>query len=168
MAAYTKVDLKNAARFINGIKVQGAAIRGIRAACLRGVNEILTFIIPSRSPEPRDRGLYRSGWRSVQTVDGATVQNDEPHAVFIEKGVRNVRVLGVAQKALQEWVVRKGLATPEEAASVAYAVGVAMKRRGHIFGQIGMGVLNELVVTKMPTYIREEVAREFRRELGGK
>lgn len=161
------IDLKDAAKFIAGIKMKQAGIRGLRSAALRGVNEILTFIIPSRTPEPRDRGIYRSGWRSVELPLGATVQNDEPHAVFIEEGVRNVRVLGKAQGPLAAWAIRKGIATAENARSVAFAIGVNMKKRGNIFGPGGMGVLRELVEGKLADFVKEEIEREIKREVGG-
>lgn len=158
------IDLRAAAKKIGSLPVKKAAIRGVQAAALRGVSEIVTFIIPSRSPQPVDRGVYRSGWRSEKTPTGATIENLEPHAVFIEHGVKNVKIGAAALAALVEWVVRKGLADTGNALTVARNVAWAMKRRGHIFGREGMGILKELVEGgKLNEYIQEEVKAEIER-----
>lgn len=110
------------ARWIGRIKIAGAAIRGLRSAGLRGVAEIVTFIIPARSPQPVDRGLFRAGWKSLPTNDGCTIENMEPHAIFIEHGVKNIRVGRKMIDALAEWAVRKGITDKANARRVALSL----------------------------------------------
>ena len=154
------IDLDAAGTIIGSLPLAKACRKGLQSAALRGVQEIITFIIPSRSPQPVDRGIYRSGWRALKTKDGAAIENLEPHAVFIEKGVQNVRIGPAARRALAEWAVHKGLATEKNKLSVAFAIGWAMKRRGHIFGANGLGIMQELIDRRLEWLISEEVGRE--------
>lgn len=145
-----------------------AAIRGLHSAAARAVQVIVTEIIPSRTPQPVDRGLYRAGWRYRPEVDGALIENVEPHAAFIEYGVRgeNVKIGRAMIAALSEWLVRKRIVSasePKEVLRAAWAVAKSMQRRG-IFGK-GMRVLEEMVVMRLDAIIEEEIAREIGREL---
>lgn len=92
-------------------KVKKAAQRGLLSAALRGVQTIQTVIIPSRSPQPVDRGVYRAGWRAEVIPLGAEIINTEAHAVVIEEGVRgeNVKPGKAMFAALREWAIRKGI-----------------------------------------------------------
>lgn len=138
-----------------------AGIRGVQSAAMKGVQMIQTEIIPSVTPQPVDRGLFRAGWRFTFMPDGALILNVEPHAPFIEFGVRNYNVkIGRAMiAALTEWVVRKKLASPgKEAVSAAWAIAQSMKRKG-IFGG-GLRILERLKA-QLPEIIREEVSREI-------
>jgi hypothetical protein len=146
-----------------------AAVKGLHSAALRAVQVVVTQIIPSRTPQPVDRAVYRAGWRPVMRPDGADVENLEPHAVFIEEGVRgpNVKVGKAMIDALTEWVVRKRIAARADARGVAWAIAKAMQKRG-IFGERGLGILRELVDKHLERIVREEVQREVDRELGGK
>lgn len=163
----TEITLEQAAQRTEelGKRWRKAAILGLQSAAARGVQDIITRIIPSRTPQPVDRGIYRAGWRFYPAPDGAVIECFEPHAVFIEDGVRagNVKIGRAMIRALAEWVVRKGIVGADEAESAAWAIAKAMKRRG-IFGKQGMGVLRELVDQYLPNYIDEEVAREIERE----
>ena len=67
---------------------RAAALRGLASAAQRGLQLVQAEIIPSRSPQPVDRGVYRAGWRAVKIKDGYAVENLEPHAAFVEYGVR--------------------------------------------------------------------------------
>ena len=158
------VELDKADVWLRDVEVQfrRSAVKGLHAAALRGVQMIVTQIIPARSPQPVDRGVYRSGWRPVLRADGADIENLEPHALFIEEGVRaaNVKIGRPLIQALAEWAVRKRLATPKNAVSVAWSIAKTMQRRG-IFGQRGLGVLRELVDNHLEQIIQEEVAREM-------
>lgn len=146
-----------------------AAIRGLRSAAARGVQVIVTQIIPSRTPQPVDRSVYRAGWRAVASMgsegggrwNAADIYNAEPHAAHIEYGVRaaNVKIGRVMIQALTAWVQRKGIAKGAEAVGAAWAIAKAMQKRG-IFGR-GLGILTELVEKRLPTIIKEEVEREL-------
>jgi hypothetical protein len=145
-----------------GDELQAAGRRGLVSAAARGVQEIITRIIPSRSPEPVDRGVYKAGWRFYPDREGAVIENLESVAALIEDGVRaeNVKIGRAMILALAEWAVRKGLAEKDEAESVAWAIAKKMKMRG-IFGREGMGILRELVDTRLDKLIQEEVVREI-------
>lgn len=159
------MTLAELATWIGRIQMAGAAIRGLRAAGQRGVSEIITFIIPSRTPQPVDRSIFRGGWRSVPMEYGCTIENLEPHAVFIEDGVRNIRISRAMIDALAEWAIRKGIATEADARSAAWGIAKNMEKRGHIFGENGMGILRELCREKLIGFIDEEVRREIDREI---
>jgi hypothetical protein len=175
-----------------GEKLRVAAERGLVSAAARGVQVIQTQIIPSRSPQPVDRGIYRAGWRSSPTTGGAQITNNEPSAVLIEEGVRanNIRAGRVMVKALVEWAKRKGLqrliATQSRVSfkagkavhtstkvkgvtdeAIAWAIIGAMKRKG-IFNRPGpgLGILRELVDKHLPNIVEEEITREIQKELG--
>lgn len=136
-----------------------AALRGLASAALRGLQLVVAEIIPSRTPQPVDRGVYRAGWRVVPIKDGSAIENLEPHAAFVEHGVRasNVKVGRAMIAALQEWARRHGF---EDPLGAAWAIARAMQRRG-IFGTGHRirGELNE----RLPAIVREEVAREMDR-----
>lgn len=140
-----------------------AGIRGLHSAALRLQNVITTVIIPHRTPQPVDRGVYRAGWRTVLEADGAVVENLEAHAIFIEYGVRaeNVKIGRAMLEALQEWVARKGIASVAEAPKVAWAIAKAMQKRGIFGGGKGLGIVKELVDVWVEPYTREEVLREI-------
>ncbi len=160
------MSLEAYAKFLAQMQLSRAAIRGLRSAGFRCVNEIVTFIIPSRTPQPVDRSLFRGGWKTMPTDFGCTVENMEPHAVFIEEGVTNIKIGRAMIDALAEWAIRKGIATKEESRSRAWAIAKSMEARGHIFGVGGMGILRELVEGgKLKQYVEEEVKREVEREL---
>jgi hypothetical protein len=140
-----------------GRRIRKAALAGLRSAALRGIAVIVAEIIPSRVPQPVDRGLYRAGWKAHPLKNGAVIYNHEPHAALIEHGVRasNVKIGRAMIAALAEWARRKGFEDPERA---AWGIAKKMKERG-IFGQTGLGVL-ALLNARLPGIIREEVTRE--------
>lgn len=162
------VDLKNSDAAIDAIALRmfKAANLGLLSAAMLGVQRIVTRIIPSRSPQPVDRGIYRAGWKAYGEVDGAVIENLEPSAILIEEGVRaeNVKIGGMMIFALALWVVRKGIASGEDAPKVAWAIAKAMKRRGIFGGGQGLGILRELVANDLPQIMRTEIEREMKRE----
>lgn len=158
------IDLENAEAWVRGVDKQtrSAVILGLQSAALRGVQTIVAEIIPSRSPRPFDRGIYQMGWRAKSRDDGADIENLEPHAVFIEYGVRagNVKIGKRMIDALTEWVNRKGIGEKGKGASVAWAIAKSMQKRG-IFGPKGMGILKEYVDKHLKRQVDEEIAREL-------
>jgi hypothetical protein len=148
--------------------VLAAARAGLLKAANRGLQVLITEIIPSRSPQPVDRGTYRAGWKvEVIDPDRVAIMNPEPHAVFIEFGVRaeNVKIGRAMLEALSEWAKRKGLAhTNQEAVGVAWAIAKAMQKKG-IFNRNrpGLRILEELVTKRIDNILKEEVAREIQR-----
>lgn len=168
----TTIDLDEADRHFAELddRLRAAAVRGLQSAAFKGMQEILTRIIPSRTPQPVDRGVYRAGWRVILESLGATLENAEPVAVFVEYGVRaaNVKPGRAMISALAEWVVRKGITTSGQAVSTAWAIAKNMQRRG-IFSYYagssqlgGMRILTELLVS-LPAIIEEEIRREIER-----
>jgi len=162
-----EITLQEAAQRTEELKEKWhkAAVLGLQSAAARGVQDIITRIIPSRTPQPVDRGVYRSGWRFYPAPDGAVIDNAEPHAILIEDGVRagNVKIGKKMIDALAEWVQRKGIVSGDKAQSVAWAIAKSMKRRGIFNKGKGMGILAELVDKYLPGYVEEEVAREVER-----
>lgn len=122
---------------------------GLIAGAVRVQGIILNEVIPAEERQPVDRGAYRAGFRVEPTDDGADIINTSPHAPFIEFGVRaeNVKTGPAMVKALEEWVVRKGIATREEAASVAYAIAVSMKRKGIFAKGKGLRIMAKAMST---------------------
>lgn len=172
--ATVKIDLKDAARHygkINDAMLRGAR-RGLVMAAARGVQTIVAQIIPSRSPQPVDRGIYRAGWTSrLVSLNTSIIENPTPQAPLIEYGVRasNVRIGRAMIEALTEWVIRKGIADGSEAKGVAWAIAKSMQRRGifNMPARRGLRVLEELRKDFLPKFLREEVSREIAREMGG-
>lgn len=170
----SEIDLKLAGPAIKKLTAQARAKvgRALYSSAMRGVEVIQTQIIPSRVPQPVDRGVYRAGWKSGPinaggAVVGGELWNSEVEAAFIEGGVRpeNVRIGRAMLAAISEWAMRKGFApNQKEAMSMAWAVAKAMKRRG-IFNRPGpgLGILHELMTRLMPKIIEDEVTAELRR-----
>ena len=113
------MDLRFAAKAIDktGKDIRKAVGLGLFAAAVRGVSVIQNQIIPSRNPQPVDRGIYRAGWRARPLkrggqVVGGEIYNTDPNAGNIELGVRagNVKIGRAMIDALTEWAMRKGMA----------------------------------------------------------
>lgn len=181
----TKVlALEDAARFF-GDEVSKAITEGARAglysAAQRMVQHIQVQIIPKTVPEPVDRGVYKAGWKASPTVDGAMYENRVPWAGAVEKGVRpaSVKVGRKLVDAITEWVIRKGIATPQKANRVAWAIvtsmasSVRVKKGGavRVVAGGGRGIFNggkglrvlERANKDLPDIVREEVKREVER-----
>lgn len=107
------IDLKDAGVFVDQLSadMRAKAIVGLRRAAARGLQTIQTVLIPSRNPQPVDRGIYRAGWKIKAIPDGAELYNDSPAAALIEGGVRaaNIKIGRKMLTALAEWVIRKRL-----------------------------------------------------------
>lgn len=164
------MDLKDVGRYFDRLKKRHkeAALRGLVSAANRGVNTIISQIIPGRSPQPVDRGIYRAGWKVESDSNSATIFNPEVHAAFIEYGVRggNVKIGFMMINALAEWVVRKGIATdPAKARGIAWAIATKMKQRGVFSGKsgAGLGILKELREKYLKKFIQEEITRELKK-----
>jgi hypothetical protein len=161
-------------------QLRKAALKGLYSSAAKGKQVIVTQIIPSRTPQPVDRGVYRAGWRFVKTPNGADIWNAESHASHIEYGVRaeNVKIGRSMIHALTMWAIRKGIVAKtqvksaltkktkkivleSDAVKIAWAIARAMKKRG-IFGKgTGLGILTELVEKRLSGIIKEEVEREL-------
>lgn len=161
------ITLEEAAGWIDSElkpNMREAALRGLVSAGVKLVQEITLRIIPMKSPQPVDRGVFRAGWRTYPEADGATIENLEPHAVFIEFGVRpgSVKVGAGLVNALTEWVQRKGIASGKEARRAAFAIANNAQRRGFFNGGQGFRILED-AMKLAPDIIRTEVENELRR-----
>lgn len=165
MADFSVPLSKAAAQFeALGQDMKKAAFRGLILAGSRGLQKLITQIIPSRVPTPVDRGLYRAGWKLRVGNDFVEIYNDEPHADFIEEGVRakNVKPGKAMLEAIAAWVRRKGLANnPAEVLSISWAIVRSMQKKG-IFNRRGpyangLGILRELVDHYLDDLIETEV-----------
>jgi hypothetical protein len=166
--ASTVMDMKQAAGYFGDKlpkEIQQAVQRGLLSAAMRMLQDITLRIIPSRSPQPVDRGIYRMGWTAYSEGGAqpyAIVENTTPHAGFIEYGVTNVKPGAAMISALAEWASRKGIASGEDAKRAAFAIAKNLQRRGIFNGGKGLRVLEE-AMTRAPQYIDEEVMREIGR-----
>ncbi len=160
------VPLSKASAQFEGLKeeMKAAAWQGLVAAGARGLQTLLIEIIPKRSPQPVDRGVFRAGWKLRIGSDYVEIYNDELEAEFIENGVRasNVKIGARMIAALAEWSIRKGVtSSPKEAIGFAWAVAKAMQKKG-IFnrdGKSGLGILRELVEWHLDNIIEQEVLK---------
>jgi len=149
-----------------GKKIRDAGERGLLSAAIRTVAHIQTEVIPREPRIPVDRGIYRAGWRAVKIPKGAMVINTVPHAVLIEYGVRasNVKAGRKMIEALTAWVKRKGFGGKKgaDAASIAWAIAMSMKKKGIFDGGKGLHILGK-ASKKIPQFIDEEIGREIGR-----
>jgi hypothetical protein len=169
------IRLSDVSRFVDGMQREmvAAAQAGLLNAAARGLQTLVTQIIPSRSPQPVDRGVYRAGWKMEQIdPNRVAILNPEPHAAHIEFGVRaeNVKIGRALIRALAEWALRKGLARDEDdATSMAWGIAKNMQRRG-IFNNHsskgGLRILEELNTRHIDRILSEEVHAEIRRRMG--
>jgi hypothetical protein len=144
---------------------------GCRVAAMRCIATIQTVIIPSRHPQPVDRGIYRAGWKPETLPDGAAFYNDSPAAALIEYGVRgeNVKIGRKLLAALAEWAIRKGLVTkddPNAAQSLAWAIAKkAASGKGFHNQKPGGGqqIMGECNATFTTQYTKEAITRELER-----
>lgn len=191
----TVVDLKDADQYFGmvGREVRAAAKAGLLSAAMRAVTVIVTQIIPSRSPSPVDRGVYRAGWKFRALANGAMYFNNEEHALFVEGGVRaeNVKPGESMIAALTKWVMRKGLNTKfresqvfvrrsktwrpravkvggnrtQRAKNVAWAIARVMQKKGIFNGQggKGLGIMREMNERYIGGIVNQEIASEIAR-----
>lgn len=145
-------------------EIRAAAFRGLVLAGMRGLQLLLVQILPRRVPPPVDRGVFRAGWKLRLGPDFVEIYNDEPHAPFVEEGVRakNVKPGRAMIQALTEWSLRKGLAADaKEATAIAWAIARSMQKQGIFIGKgpykNGLGILRELVDHHIEPLIEAEV-----------
>ncbi len=177
-----KVDVSKAGPVIDKLDAEAkkAFDRAALSAGHRLVSYIVNTVIPVEKLPPVDRGIYRAGWKVKPIPGGAYVYNAAPHATFIEDGVRaeNVKPGKKMIEALTLWVMRKKLvkqkgkgpaakaAQEQQARAVAWAIVMAMKRKG-IFRGHGYKILKRALIN-LPRYIKEEIAREALKSLAKK
>lgn len=166
-----RLDLESAIDFFAQPGIARAAKAGLFSAALRGVQDIVTRIVPSRSPQPIDRAIFNASWRAVQTSEGAAIENTAPHAPYIEFGVKaeNVKAGRKMIDALTEWVIRKGIAPSGdvafyggEARRAAWAIAMSMKRKGIFRDGAGLRILDQFNRERRDKFIKAEVGREIR------
>jgi len=152
--------------------ITGAARAGLVSAAMRTVGHITTSLIPAEDPQPVDTGAYRAAWRAEVTEHGADIVNTLPYAPIIEFGARpeNIKIGRVMIAALKKWVLRKGFLgsgkrsanADAQAESMAWAIAVAMKKRG-IFNRGGKRGLR--IAEHAAAYAKGIIPEEVRREM---
>ena len=193
MASYTlKEVVEGKWRNQTSARFKKAAQRGLLSAGYAMVQRIVTDLIPRVDRPPVDRGIYRAGWRVVQTPEGAVhVYNPTPHANFIEFGVRPERVK-IGKKmidALSRWARRVGLgsttvktksggtrlkkATMTESQSIAWAIAKNMQKAGIfnsgglVSGLTGLRVLKRAVMdSEKDKLVQKHISAELTAEFG--
>lgn len=169
------IDLAMAGQYFGRMRreIAMAASNGLLLAGHRAVQKIVAEIIPSRSPQPVDRGTYKAGWKAERVTSLVVlISNPEPHAAFIEYGVRaeNVKIGTAMIQALAEWALRKGIASDEkESIGVAWAIAKAATRQGLFTRQTGkgLGILKELKEQFLEKIVQEEVSRAVQKAIDG-
>jgi hypothetical protein len=173
----TTIDLKAAGAFFGELdgRRKRQAIVGCKLAAARCVQTIQTVIIPARTPQPVDRGIYRAGWKIEPLDNGAAFYNDSPVAAIIEHGVRasNIKIGRKLLAALAAWVIRKGLvlrmkndahgtATQNAAMSMAWAIAkkaAAGKGFHNRFSGGGQQIMSDCNLRYTGEYVVAEVTR---------
>lgn len=174
----TTIDLSQAGAHFGALvdDRRAKAVAATRIAAAHCVQTIQIVIIPARTPQPVDRGLYRAGWKVGLIESGATFYNDNPIAAIIERGVRagNIKIGTKLLNALAAWVVRKGLvarikndaqgtATANAAMSMAWAIAKKAKASGkgfhNRFAGGGQQIMSECNLRFTHEYVRDEVVR---------
>lgn len=167
MSSFVVPLSRAAARFEQlGKEMQVVVFQGLIAAGAHGLRVLVIEILPSRIPQPVDRGVFRAGWKLRVGPDYVEIYNDEAHAIFIEEGVRgsNVKPGRAMLEALASWALRKGLASDaKEATSIAWAIARSMQKKGIFVGRgpykEGLGLLKQLVDWRLDGIIETEVLR---------
>lgn len=162
-----KFDISEIERAAEHVKlaINKVALRALNASAMRVVQNITTVVIPAEPRPPIDRRLYAAGWRHKPAHDGAFIQNSVPWATIVEHGARaeNIKIGRAMIDALAEWAIRKGIASREDARSVAWAVATAMKKKGIFDEGKGLKIL-EKALKGLSRIYAEELKRELERE----
>lgn len=117
-----------------GPQIQRAMLAGARDLALKLMAGVKLEIGQTTPHAPVNSGAYRAGWKFKRTPGGAVVFNNEPQAVWIERGRRAGPISQAGFEALKLWVKRKGLWV----GALAQATQVVRKRR---LGQLGADLL---------------------------
>jgi len=185
------MSLKQGSAWVRGIanNLPTAAKRGLYSAGLRIMSDL-----QNDNSLPRDRGMYRAGWRCEPTDYGADVYNVTNQALFIEHSVRpeNVKIGPKVIQALAEWVKRKGLGVTYKAVAlgkkggqwveghgyvkkmkpaaaeilrIAWAIARTHKKRGIFNSPVGLRPLQTAFGKNARRYAEAEVKREISRTI---
>lgn len=177
----TVIRLEDAGAFVGTLseELRAKALVGVRKAAARGLQTVVSVIIPSRTPQPVDRGIYRAGYKVQSTPNGADIYDDDPIAGIIENGVRaaNIKIGRKMLTALAQWAIRKGLVKRkggkhryskqwDDAMSMAWAIAKKAKQGKGFHNQRpggGLKIQEQLNKDFIPRYLREEVPRAMNR-----
>lgn len=113
-------------------ELEKAIARGLRSAGQRLVGMVVEEIDTAKPYPAVDRGQLRRSVRESEILEfgkpvGSHVYMDAPHAAIIEEGTRP---FWPPMEPILEWVIRKRLASGDDAVDVANAVRVAISKRG--------------------------------------
>ncbi len=134
-------------------QIQGAVVRGVRSAAMRGVGIIVEEIDHAEPYPAVNTGSLRQSARAVNTPTGAAVEVDAPHAGPINYGTRPFYPpLG----PLVAWAVRKFGVSEAEAWRIAKGVAKKISEEGiaprHFF---------EKAMARIEVIVDVEVKREL-------
>lgn len=135
-----RITAKQAAELIKNTPkmLQAVAKRAALVSAHRSVTAL-------KKLSPVDMGVYRAAWKVVPGFGRmlAKVENRSPVAGVVEKGARPHAVSAAGREAIRAWVIRKGIATPEEADAVVWGIVQKLKREG----QKGLHLLEKQIPT---------------------
>ncbi len=103
--------------------MEGAIIRGLRSAAMRGVTDVVEAINTAKPYPVVDRGELAGSVEATSLPKGGRISVDAPHAAVMETGSRP---FWPPLQPLIDWVLRKGLAEDEDEAE-EMALGIQKK-----------------------------------------
>lgn len=165
---FTSMESKQFAKWLQ-TRSESAVQNALYGTAMAIVSKILNEIIPAEPRQPVDVGTYRAGWKFKKIPKGAMVYNSVPHAILIEKGVRaaNVKPGRAMREAITQWLIFKKITSMEDAPKVAWAVMMAMKKRGIFNEGKGLRIL-EKAMKFFPELLDREFKIQFRRAFAAK
>lgn len=166
-----KFDSTQSAEFAKFIAnaTDKAVQKALFGVAMRVVATIQNEVIPSEPRVPVDKGLYRAAWKFKKIPKGAVIYNSMPYASAIEYGVRpgHVKPGKKMRLALEEWIVRKGIGTKEDAPGIAWAMAISMNKKGIFNGGKGLHILKK-GMKSFSEFLQAEFAIEFKKSFEGK
>lgn len=138
-----------------GGDVEAAIVRGLQSAAHR-LDGFIAHEITHAQPFPAvDRGELLNSREVTMTPKGATMAVTAPHAPAIEDGTRPFRP---PYQPIYEWLLRKQLVEPDQAAARAWAIVEKIARVGIAPRHFMAKAFARLVQGK---YVGREVGREL-------
>ena len=104
--------------------MEQAIVRGLRSAAQRGVADVVASI---NAVGATDTGELARSVSAHNTMDGARIVVDAPHADVVERGARP---FSPPIAPLQAWAMRKLGVTQARAREIAFAVQAKIRRQG--------------------------------------
>lgn len=134
--------------------LKDACVRGLRSTAARGVGIVVGEI---EAVKAVNTGQLKTSVGYRPLADGAEINVDAPHAVFVEEGTRPHWPPG---RPIFEWVMRKGLAATEaDGVKITYAIQSAIAKNGTKPRRFFAKAMKKIVRDVLPTEVKREVEK---------